>query len=266
MKQENRVTRLFSGKKAFSLLLAVLLVLGCSIGATLAYLTATTNEVTNTFTVGKVSITLQEHKYDADKNELGTDTVKDTVEQAGTTTPANSYKLIPGKNMPKDPFVTVEANSEKCWLFIAVEEKDNKRSTESPNNDVVGYSVRDCTTYTDGWNSFVGDSYNFKNGVSVYYRVVDASTNDQNIYVLAPNGECEIDGHENGCVTVNADVTDKVTAMPSLTFTAAAIQYDGLAPQGTETEVAAAWKAFENLPEAFKSMVLKPTTPPEGGN
>lgn len=254
-------------KKIVALALVFCLALAVGVGGTLAYLTATTDTVTNTFTVGKVSITLQEHKYDADENELGTDTVKDTVKQEDTTTSANSYKLIPGKNMPKDPFVTVKANSEKCWLFIAVEEKDNKLSTESTNNDVVEYSVRDCTTYTDdGWNSFVGDDYNFKNGVSVYYRVVDASTNDQNIYVLAPNGECEIDGHENGCVTVNADVTDKVTAGPSLTFTAAAIQYDGLAPQGTETEVAAAWKAFGNLPEAFKSMVLKPTTTHEGGN
>lgn len=255
MKQENRVTRLFSGKKAFSLLLAVLLVLGCSIGATLAYLTATTNEVTNTFTVGKVSITLQEHKYDANKNELKTDTVKDTVNQDGTTTPANSYKLIPGKNMPKDPFVTVEANSEKCWLFVAVEEESNKLSS-GIENDVVQYSVK---TGTDGWNSFVGTEYNFKDGVSVYYRVVNTATTDQNIYVLEPNGECEIDGHENGCVTVNADVTDEVTDAPSLTFTAAAIQYDGLEPAttGGDAELAAAKAAFDLLPEGFTSGIIK---------
>ena len=73
---------------------AVLLVAG-SIAGTLAYLTAQTQTITNTFTVGNVAITLTETK---------------TVDT----------KLIPGKEYGKDPVVTVSAGSEDCWLFVEV--------------------------------------------------------------------------------------------------------------------------------------------------
>lgn len=74
---------------------AVLLVAG-SIAGTMAYLTSTAT-VSNTFTAGKVAITLEE-----------------TDQQA-------SYKLIPGKTYTKDPTITVSADSEDCYLFVKVE-------------------------------------------------------------------------------------------------------------------------------------------------
>ncbi len=86
-------------KKTLIAITAVVLVLFCTVGATLAWLVANTSEVTNTFTYGDINITLDE-----------------------TTT---SYKMIPGYTIAKDPKVTVTANSEACYLFVKIEESTN---------------------------------------------------------------------------------------------------------------------------------------------
>ena len=85
--------------KTLVALLSLVLLLGCSLGGTLAWLSDSTGPVTNTFTVGDIDITLVE-----------------------TTT---DYKIVPGVNIAKDPKVTVKANSEACWLFVKIEESAN---------------------------------------------------------------------------------------------------------------------------------------------
>lgn len=248
MKQEKAIARLFSGKKAFTLMLAVLLVLGCSVGATLAYLTATTNEVKNTFTVGKVAITLDEHVYDPTTNTLKTENEETEAkeEELVGANGTNTYKLIPGKNMPKDPFVTVKAGSEKCWLFVRIDEANLAlNSTEN----AVKYSLDD-----DAWNTLTLSGY--ADGVRVYYRIVDANASDQKLYVLGKDGLCTDDTHGNGCVTINADITSSFQSTPVLKFTAAAIQYDGLevvngGEEGVDYDLTAAQAAFDKLPTDF---------------
>ena len=85
--------------KTFVVMLALVLVLGCAVGGTIAWLTAQTPEVKNTFTYGKINIELTE------------------------TVPANQQaKIIPGTDIPKNPTVTVKPGSEACWLFVKVEE------------------------------------------------------------------------------------------------------------------------------------------------
>ncbi len=86
-------------KKAFLSMAAVILVLCCAVGGTLAWLTDKTNSVTNTFTVGDINITLAETTSD--------------------------YKMVPGNTIAKDPKVTVKAGSEACWLFVKVEKSSN---------------------------------------------------------------------------------------------------------------------------------------------
>ncbi len=90
-------------------LCALLLVVG-SVFGTLAYLTSN-DSVTNTFTVGKVVITLDEAKVD----EYGVPV--SPAERVKT----NEYKLIPGKTYTKDPIIHVDADSESCWLFVKIE-------------------------------------------------------------------------------------------------------------------------------------------------
>ena len=172
--------------KVFLSLLALVLVVGCAVGGTIAWLTATTEPVVNTFTYGKIKIEL-------------------------TETTGNAYKIIPGVNISKDPKVTVKADSEACWLFVKVAEE--------------GTFVADKVTYSiaEGWK--VLDATNHP---GVYYREVDAVTADTNFNVLAGDTT-----YPNGVVTVSenltkAEVNSVAATQPTLTFTAYAVQKDGI--------------------------------------
>lgn len=95
-----------------------LLTLGCaallvsaSVMGTMAYLTSS-DTVTNTFTVGKVAITLDEAKVGADGKALTGDNAARVKE--------NSYKLMPGHTYDKDPTVTVKAGSEPSYIKMTV--------------------------------------------------------------------------------------------------------------------------------------------------
>lgn len=99
-----------TARKALLLALCAVLLVGATVMGTMAYLTST-QTVTNTFTVGKVAITLDEAKVDTN----GTP----DVDAARVTT--NEYKLIPGHTYIKDPTIHVASDSEDCWLFVKVE-------------------------------------------------------------------------------------------------------------------------------------------------
>ncbi len=105
--------------KVFLSLLALVLVVGCAVGGTIAWLTATTDPVVNTFTYGKIKIEL-------------------------TETTGAEYKIIPGVNISKDPKVTVKADSEACWLFVKVAEEGTFVANK------VTYSIADGWTQGDG--------------------------------------------------------------------------------------------------------------------
>lgn len=87
-------------KKIFALALVVALLTVVIAGTTLAWLTATTGEVKNTFSSSDINITL--------------------AEKTGP-----EYKMVPGYTITKDPKVTVLAGSEACWLFVKLEESAN---------------------------------------------------------------------------------------------------------------------------------------------
>ena len=97
-------------KKKIALLMAAVMLFGVTVGATIAYLTSTTSTVTNTFTAGKVEITLDEAKV----NEKGKIINKEDRHFA------NTYDLFPGSTYDKDPRVNVQNTSEDCWLFVKV--------------------------------------------------------------------------------------------------------------------------------------------------
>ena len=91
-------------KVLITVLCAVVLVTASVLG-TLAYLTSQ-DEVVNTFTIGKVNITLDE----ADVNEDGT-----VIPNANRVT-ENNYHLVPGQTYVKDPTMTVKADSEDSYV------------------------------------------------------------------------------------------------------------------------------------------------------
>ena len=104
-------------KKAIVAVVALVLVLCCAMGGTLAWLVDSTTEVKNTFTYGDINISLWEHKLNEDGLTLSDD-VFTGAKQTG-------FKMIPGNKIEKDPTVTVEADSEACWLFVKVEKSSN---------------------------------------------------------------------------------------------------------------------------------------------
>lgn len=173
--------------KTFVVMLALVLALGCAVGGTIAWLTKTTDPVVNTFTYGNIDITL-------------------------TETTGENYKIIPGKDLPKDPTVTVKANSEECWLFVKVVE--------------TGTFVENKVTYTiraNGWTK--GDSTDIP--ADVYYRVVPAAETDTVFYMLTGDT-----ANPNGVVTVSPELNkDEIATAtnPTLAFTAYAIQKEGFA-------------------------------------
>ena len=175
--------RELSGKLVVAML-AVTLLIGCAIGGTVAWLTAKTDPVVNTFTYGDINIELTETK------------------------PANQQaKIIPGVDITKDPKVTVEANSEACWLFVKVQE--------------AGTFVDGKVTYSiaDGWTALTGQT-------GVYYREVDATTADTDFAVLKDNKVTVSD-------TLTKEDIKNITTNPTLTFTAYAVQKDGIADAAT---------------------------------
>lgn len=172
-------------KKTVALLLALVLVFGVVAGGTLAWLIDKTDPVVNTFTYGNINITL-------------------------TESTGNNYKIIPGKDITKDPKVTVKATSEACWLFVEVKEE--------------GTFVADKVTYSiaDGWTK--GDGT--KIPANVYYREVSAVTADTDFSVLKDNKITVKD-------TLTKEDIKNITTNPTLTFTAYAVQKDGIADAAT---------------------------------
>ena len=100
-------------KQILAIVLSVALVACISVAATVAYLTDT-EEVVNTFTVGRVDIKLDEEWVDYNPDDAVTSQPTERVTE-------NTYKLYPGKTYEKDPTITVQEDSEDCWLFVKVE-------------------------------------------------------------------------------------------------------------------------------------------------
>ena len=119
-------------KKILALLLCAVLLIGATVAGTVAYLTSQ-DTVTNTFTVGKVEITMDESKVDAygkkylkevkDNEGNTSDTVVNSASDA-TRVDGNQYKLIPGHEYIKDPTIHVASTSEECYLFVKIEKND----------------------------------------------------------------------------------------------------------------------------------------------
>ena len=172
-------------------MLALVLMVGCAVGGTLAWLVAKTDPVVNTFTYGDINITLTE----------------DT---------GSNYKIIPGVEITKNPKVTVKADSEACWLFVKVDEEYWPTFTEADSETrKVSYTLADV------WTSL-------PNVPGVYYREVGAVSADTDFEVLEGN---KVTVSEN---LTKAEVNSIAEGIqPKLTFTAYAVQKDGIADAAT---------------------------------
>ena len=134
-------------KRSIALVLATAaLVIGTVFG-TMAWLSAKSGPVTNTFTTSDITVELKE-------------------------TTGTQYKMVPGNTITKDPKVTVKAGSEPCYLFVKLEKSSNF-------DTFLTYTV------ADGWTQLKDAQDTDVSGV--YYRKVTATEMGTAFSVLKDN-------------------------------------------------------------------------------
>lgn len=135
--------------KTIAMILAVVMMVVGLVGATLAWLTATSDEVKNTFTTSDIVIELKE-------------------------TTGTSYSMVPGYTIKKDPKVTVTTETTvDCYVFVTVEKSSNYGTyLEEP-------------VPADGWIPLKDASDKYIDGV--YYRVVKTTDTIKEFAVLKDN-------------------------------------------------------------------------------
>lgn len=188
-------------------LCAVMLVVG-SVFGTYAYLTSQTETVKNTFTIGNVTITLDETDVDA----YG-------VKDGDTRVTQNEYKLIPNHTYVKDPTIHVKQGSEVCYLFVKI---------VNGIADIEGTSTIANQLTNNGWTPVTGEA-----GVYVYNATIDARE---------AAADVDVKIFEYFTIAGTADVSTYATADNAnsiINVTGYAVQADGFA------DSAAAWDAVK---------------------
>lgn len=207
--------------KALLLALCAVLLVAATIFGTMAYLTST-DTVTNTFTVGKVNIKLDEAKANSDGTLVeGAERVKE-----------NQYKLLPGHTYNKDPMVTVLGGSESSYVKMTV--------TFSMADEL------DAIFAPDG-----ADMLKIFNGYNATNWIAKGNTKDETANtrtyefwykeaVAAPNGDVALDALFDSIIVPGEITNEQLATIVDMTITvnAYAIQADGFA------DAAAAWAAF----------------------
>ena len=195
------------GSKSVFLMLALVLVLGCTIGGTLAWLTAKTNDVENTFVAGQIGALELEEEADQITTEVG-----------------NQFIVVPGVDITKDPKVTYTPTTADgtvpvdAYVFVKLTGIGQNKWTwnatasqyeiKSGNNVVMSFKI------ADGWTAVPNVS-------DVYYKTSTGNTGLTDDAIIKDNK-----------ITVSHlitedDVTTVATAANKLTFTAYAIQQQG---------------------------------------
>ena len=173
-------------KKTLTIAIALVLVVALAVGATYAYLTASSGPVKNTFVAGKLfdqggALTLKEHVVSYDK-ATGTYTVN-----TETTSSGQNYIVQPGLDIPKDPTVKLEKLSVDTSAYVFI--------------GVAGASADNFTWSVDG---------------SVWKELKDASGNDvkktvndveYTIYTLASDKVTATAGNQDFTYNVLANKT-----------------------------------------------------------
>jgi len=199
--------RRMSNKKFIAILsvfvmLALTMVVGCAVDGTVAWLVSESESSVSTFTLGDINIKLTEAESES-----------------------QPLKIIPGVEIRRSLKVTVEPNSEACWLFVKVEETNwpDLKKTDGTTRK-VSYSVN----VQDSWIAL-------NDHPGVYYREVSAE-----------DAKTGVEYDVNGVVAVSQMLTkaevNSIAAetQPQLSFTAYAVQRDGIG------DAATAWTAANN--------------------
>ena len=179
-------------KKKIALVLSMVLLVVCTVSATLAWLNDKTDTITNTFTVGNVDIKLEETGLEDNETE-------------------QDFKMTPGSEISKDPTVTVIADSEKCYVFVKIEKSANLGT-------YIDYEVNAA------WDSLSGET-------DVYYQIIDTATTDTALNVIGhtdDEGKWVNDVILVKDTVSNTEMDAADANAPTLKFTAYAVQFENM--------------------------------------
>ncbi len=196
-------------KKTLTIAIALVLVVALAVGATYAYLTATTKTVTNTFTAGgavaKSDLTLKEHSVTQNADGSYTLSTTDYVKDGE----GNSYVVLPGVNLPKDPTVTVEKSTGTYYLFVTVEKGTGFMGENAPlsyttasdwekmtisGDDVANKELYVYSFTTDGTTTYIQPQSN----TSVSHAILAGITGDTENTIKVSDGEAALALGESG--------------------------------------------------------------------
>lgn len=210
MRKGKYAVRRTSSMKAVTMLLALVLVAGCAIGGTLAWLVDSTDKVENVFTTANIDVILTE--------TFNTDTDGDNKNDAWKA------QMIPGYSYTKDPKVEVSADSVDCYLFVKFEET---------NNPSTYLTYTSTLTADNKWTQGNGTDI----PANVWYRKVMTSDTTRSWELLSGN-----------TISVKDTVTkDNMSAAASATLTYTAYASQLYKSAGVEFSAKEAW---DNVPKA----------------
>lgn len=225
-------------KKTLTIAIALVLVVALAVGATYAYLTATTKAVTNTFTAGGAvaanDLTLKEHV--ATPNTDGSYKLGNTYLGEGE---GNSYVVLPGVNLPKDPTVTVEKSTGTYYLFVTVEKGSGFMGEKAPlsyktasdwksmaisGNDVANKELYVYSVTSDGTTTYIQP----KSENAVSHAILAGIVGDPSNTIEVSDGNAALQLGDNG-----SELKFTAYACQSAGFATPAAAWNGAFKQAT---------------------------------
>jgi len=132
-------------KKFVGLLVAVGLIAAVGVGSTLAYFTSR-DDIQNVFTLGNVGISLSETSDEEGVERLGTG--------------IEFFDVLPGQTISKEPYVTVNDDSQPCYIRIKLELSDVTVETRVTGITKINMDALEAgLVLGDGWTHNTEDGY-----------------------------------------------------------------------------------------------------------
>lgn len=223
--------------------LCAIMIVVSSVMLTLAYLTAKTGEVVNTFTVGNVKFdeNLNNGLDEAKTNENGNGKPVDknnnetNDKSLAPRVTENKYKLVPGHTYTKDPTIHLDKTSEDCYLFVKVENgltktKDGIEGIEAATETTGDTPYKNIADQmkANGWYA-IGNGY-----TDIYVYVGSSTGTDPKVVKASEKADYLV--FENFKIDENitgeqlnkyVEKTEDGVIITKITITAYAVQADG---------------------------------------
>lgn len=194
-------------KKSLALVLALALMVVGAVGGTLAWLTAKSDTVVNTFTTSDITVKLAE-------------------------TTGQEYKMIPGHELEKDPKAWVVSDSEDCFLFVKLDWANNTYTSGAESKNYLNWAI------ADGWVLVPGTENVYSREVTSNQMSSDNGTT--NAFPVLAGNKVTVSGD-----ITKAQMNDFTeNNLPKLTITAYASQLYKSA--GVKFSAKEAWDNIEN--------------------